>query len=136
MQNYRKALKNAVKAKLEDSFDGLDNDAKHQSCLDISIHGMESGIIGGMIYNNDVIQFFNENSEAIYDVVVNYADASDQSIGEFLAQDYFVNKVESFDNFRYWMSFCAFEIVVRELLDEGLYSDDYDEDLAFYIADR
>lgn len=98
------------KAYVKDFYDYDNELISHLS--DVVKHGCRGG--NGLVYYTEQHDCYNKYSSAIWEIIYQYTDSCGYSVGHFLDKA----EVNSGDSFVCEMTWAAFEIVARELLEE------------------
>jgi|APSaa5957512576_1039674.scaffolds.fasta_scaffold57069_2 hypothetical protein len=83
---------------------------------DIATHGCISGCINNLIYNTDIVSFYQKYESQIWEMVYEYTQNTGQTIGQFL--DGFKYKIEDEINLKVSLSWFAVEILAYQFLDQ------------------
>lgn len=95
---------------VKDFYDHDDELIIHLS--DVVKHGCSGG--NGLVYYTEQHECYNEHTNAIWEILSQYFDGCGDTVGDFLARQ----KVNCDDSFVCEMTWAAFEIVARQLLEE------------------
>ena len=77
-------MKNLEQAVIEQLGYSASDPELRETLTDVSNHGASGGV-GGFIYHNDTIKFFDNNRESIMELAKNLADDLGESIYEMIA---------------------------------------------------
>jgi len=92
--------------------DFYDNGELLISLSDVVKHGCRGG--NGLVYYTEQHECYNKYADPIWEIMYQYFDSCGETVGDFLARQ----KVNCNNSFVCEMTWTAFEIVARELLEE------------------
>ena len=83
---------------------------------DIATHGCVSGCVNELIYNTDIVRFYNKYEPQIWAMVYEYTQSTGQSLGQFL--DSFKIEMEDETAFKIALSWFSVEVLAFQLLEQ------------------
>jgi hypothetical protein len=83
---------------------------------DIATHGCVSGCVNELIYNPDIIRFYQKYEPQIWAMVSEYIQSTGQSFGQFL--DSFKGVMEDETDFKIALSWFSVEVLAYRFLEQ------------------
>lgn len=122
--NYSK-LRNAVITDILSK--GFDDEDTHSYLSDIVNHGLQSGIVGGLIYYSDTTKFYKKHKKDIMEILKDLLQdcglksPAELFGGKFDSDDYFIEEIQN-QNLLAWFGYeetvrnITYELEIEDLL--------------------
>ena len=83
---------------------------------DIAVHGCVSGCVNDLIYNADIVRFYQKYEPQIWDIVSEFLESTGETLGQFI--DHFRQGIEDEVSLKVWLSWFAIECLAYRFLEK------------------